>query len=820
MKTKRFAVLVVVFLGINLVLAGPVFGKDEWVNVRSKNFNLVGNASEKDVRKVATKLEQFREAFRLLFTQTNLSSPIPTNVVVFKSDSAYRPFKPKRGDGKPDDFIAGYFQSGEDVNYITLSTGGVDADTYGTIFHEYVHFIVNTNFGKSDVPSWFNEGLAEYYQTFEMEDDIKAKLGIFQRGHLDLLQQNKLIPLDTFFNISNSALHQNGNHSRSIFYAQAWAIIHYFLSNKKSVEMSKFLTLSMKNVPEEKAFQDAFQMTYAQMEKELRQYVKQATYQYTTVTFKNKLSFETEIRSVPLSESDANAYLGDLLYHTNRADDAEPYLRTALALDPDSSMANTTLGVVKVRQRKFDDAKIYLEKAISKDPKNHLAYFQYAYLLSRDGRDEFGYVSSFPPEKTAKMRELLKKAIEINPSFTESYEMLAFVSLVSNEGLDEGIAAMLKALKLRPGNQRYAMRIAELYLRQEKFDQATAIAEKIAKTADEPQIKNQADNLIEQLRMRKEIIARNEESRKKYEAAIAAGAKDVGSRQLLVRRRSDGKAPTPEEIAQAEQEYMIRAINRELRKTASEEVRLLGNLEKIDCKGGTVTYTVKADSQAFILTSKDFQGLALATFITDGGDAEVGCDAKVAATKAVLTYRPKTVGKSASRGELLSIEFVPAHFRFVDPNAESTAAIETTGSREQTQPATEPSQPAPDVGSKDDFEAERRNAMMAHIKDSIRKPGTGETQEMAFIERSECSNKGMFFYFKTATQILKLSNPASNKLAMRAFTPDVEHLQIGCGMKAVEIPVIITYTGVPDKKSKANGELIALEFVPKSFVLH
>ncbi|MEO7673998.1 MAG: tetratricopeptide repeat protein [Pyrinomonadaceae bacterium] len=818
MKNKRFFLLVAAMLGIS-VLAVSVSAKDEWLNVRSKNFNLIGNASDKDIRKVATKLEQFREAFRLLFTQTNLSSPIPTNVVVFKNDSAYRPFKPKRSDGKTDNFIAGYFQSGEDVNYITLTAVGTDADTYGTIFHEYVHFIINTNIGKSEVPSWFNEGLAEYYQTFEMEDDIKAKLGLPQSGHLELLRQNKLIPLDAFFNVGNSELLQKGSHSRSIFYAQAWAVIHYFVANKKDAEMSKFLTFSMKNVAEEKAFQDAFQMTYAQLEKEIRQYVAKASYQYTIVTFKNKLSLESDLQSSPLSEADANAYLGDLLYHTNRADDAEPYLRTALALDPDSSMANTTLGVVKVRQRKFDDAKIYLEKAISKDPKNHLAYYQFAYLLSREGRDEFGYVSAFAPEKTMRMRALLKKVIEINPSFTESYEMLAFLSLVSNEGLDEGIAAMQKALRLRPGNQRYAIRIAELYLRQEKFDQAIAIAEKVSKTADQSEIKNQAANLIEQIRTRKEMVARNEESRKKYEAAIAAGAKDGGSRQLLVRRRSDGKAPTPEEIAEAEKEYMIRAINRELRKTASEEVRLLGSIGRIECKGGTVTYTVKAGAEEFVLTSKDFQGLALATFVTDGGDAEVGCEAKVSVKKAVLTYKPKTAGKGISRGELLSIEFVPAHFRFVDPDAQQESPVEAQIAAEPTQLGEQPSENVWKGSSKDDFEAERRNSMMTHVKDSIRTPGPGERQEMGFIEKSECTNKAMFFYFKTATQTLKLSNPSASKLAMRAFTPDVEHLQMGCSMKQVEIPVVITYKESLDKKSKTNGELIALDFVPKSFVL-
>lgn len=814
MKTRRFPALIVVLLAAYVFLPGAVSAKDEWLQVRSKNFNLIGNASEKDIRKVATKLEQFREAFRLLFSQANLSSPIPTNVVVFKSDSSYKPFKPKRGDGKTDNFVAGYFQAGEDVNYITLTTGGEDAETYGTIFHEYVHFIVNTNFGKSEVPSWFNEGLAEYYQTFVMEEDIKAKLGLPQSNHLALLQQNKLIPLNDFFNVGNSALVQKGSHSRSIFYAQAWATIHYFMANKKTEGMGNFLTLSMKNVPEEKAFQDAFQMTYAQMEKELKKYVGQGSYQYSLVTFKNKLTLDTDMQATPLTESDTNAYLGDLLYHTNRADDAEAYLQTALTLKPDSSMANTTLGMVKVRQRKYDDAKIYLEKAIAQDPKNHIAFYQYAYLLSREGRDEFGYVEAFSKERSAKMRELLKKAITLNPSFTESYEMLAFVSLVSNEGHDEAIAAMRKALAYQPGNQRYALRIAELYMRQDKFDEAAAITGKIAKTTDDPEIKSKADSLNDQLRMRKEINARNEESRKKYETAIAAGARDGGSRQILISRGPGAKAPTPEEMAKAEQEFQIRAINRELRKAATEEKQVLGNLQKIECKGGTVIYTVKTGSETFTLSSKDFQSLTLMAYAVEAGSAGIGCNANVAALKAVLLYKPQTAAKNPSRGELLSIEFVPADFRFMDSaGVGAIAALQTNEAVEI--PAEQPAF----AEAKEDYVAQGRNAMMEHIKESVRKPLPGEKREMAFIEKSECSNKGIFFFFKTPTLLLKLSGSSERKFEIRAFVQDAENLRIGCGMKAVEIPVVITYTDIPDKKTKANGELIALEFVPKSFVL-
>src|SRR5438445_4389790 len=125
---KVSARIAIVLLAFSILFAAhsTIAAKDEWIEVRSKNFVLVGNASEKDIRKVGTRLEQFRETFRQLFGQINLTSPVLTNVVVFKSDSSYKNFKPKRADGKIDTFFAGYFQPGEDVNYITLSTGSED----------------------------------------------------------------------------------------------------------------------------------------------------------------------------------------------------------------------------------------------------------------------------------------------------------------------------------------------------------------------------------------------------------------------------------------------------------------------------------------------------------------------------------------------------------------------------------------------------------------------------------------------------------------------------------------------------------------------
>ena len=92
MKTQRTRALVAAL--VMLVAAQAAAAKDIWTSVRSQSFHLVGNAPEKEIRLVATRLEQFRDVFKRLFAQVNFSSPAPTTVVVFKSHGSFKPFKP------------------------------------------------------------------------------------------------------------------------------------------------------------------------------------------------------------------------------------------------------------------------------------------------------------------------------------------------------------------------------------------------------------------------------------------------------------------------------------------------------------------------------------------------------------------------------------------------------------------------------------------------------------------------------------------------------------------------------------------------------
>ena len=198
---RRFVLPIAICLCLFATVShhATVAAKDAWVSVRTKNFFLVGNASEKDVKQVGVKLEQFREVFTRFFPKTNFKTPVPTTVMVFKNANSYAPFRVREKS-------SGHFQSGPDVNYIAL-TADIKNEGFAVIFHEFTHLLVNNNF--KHAPVWFNEGLAEYYSMFHMSEDQKVVLGYPIVNHVMLLRRNKLLPLRALFEVDHKSADYN-----------------------------------------------------------------------------------------------------------------------------------------------------------------------------------------------------------------------------------------------------------------------------------------------------------------------------------------------------------------------------------------------------------------------------------------------------------------------------------------------------------------------------------------------------------------------------------------------------------------------------------
>ena len=73
------------------VLIQPSYAADKWLSVRFKDFLVIGNANEPDIRRVGRYLEEFRSAFAMMFPKVEQTSSVPTTIVVFKNDESFVP---------------------------------------------------------------------------------------------------------------------------------------------------------------------------------------------------------------------------------------------------------------------------------------------------------------------------------------------------------------------------------------------------------------------------------------------------------------------------------------------------------------------------------------------------------------------------------------------------------------------------------------------------------------------------------------------------------------------------------------------------------
>lgn len=616
--------------------ATPFSERGNWVSVRSKHLLVIGNGNERDIRQVAIRLEQFREIVSQVFSRVSADSPVPTTVIVFKDDASYGPFKTSENN-------AGYFQPGPDVNYITLSTESRgDQDPYNIIFHEYTHLLVNNSFGSS--PAWFNEGLAELFSTLSLDSDQRVILGRPIRRHINSLHQNPMLPLRTLFQVDVKSPYYNESRKQSIFYAESWALIHLLMLNKSSERANQLLTfldLLRSGTSQEAAFQTAFSTTFENMETELRTYVQQDRYRFTETSVVQRLTGNPQMISAPVSEGNVQAYLGDMLAHSHRQE-AESYLQRALQLNPNLTFAYESLGILKYQQGKSGEAINYLQHAVDADSRNALVQYFYAAALCRPEGNDGKLSLGIAPDVGTKARTALKKAIALRPDFTESYNLLAYVNLVSGTEIDETIQLLQTALRRTPQRLDLVYMLGQLYMHDDNYQIARPLLEKVVAGSVDDSVRSHSQLLLK-------AMTDIETERAQKEAA----------------RRARGLNPTPA-VQPAEGQFYDPSIDlREaLRIPAKGEVQVQGTLMGVDCDADGLVFLVKSNSRILRLRNDSFQQVRRTTYTADV-KGTITCGARKPENLVVVCYLPTTDKRSKADGVLSSVEFVPGDFKLL-----------------------------------------------------------------------------------------------------------------------------------------------------------
>jgi len=495
---KFFTALVLVVLFALPPCHGNAQTRETWRSVRTNNLFVIGNTDAEKLRQVSVWLEFFHGAFARLISRNVLDSSVPTTVVVFRDDASFEPFKPLY-QGKPAN-VAGYFQPGEDVNYIAITLDPSVKDPFSTAFHEYIHVHVNESIPAA--PLWLNEGLAEFYGSLQFTSG-EAVLGTPLTYYLRLLRQQEPLPLTTLFSIGTSSEHYNEADKTGIFYGESWALVHYLMLSDRGTQeqFKRFLQLVTRGESSAKAIESAYGVTLASLEPDFRAYIRRgelSTLRIASADNPDAYTAFTATQRTSLSESEANYYLGDLLLHIGRANDAESYFKQAIALDPGFAPANKALGLLYVQQRRYADAKKYLDKAVS-SPQDYLTHYLYAYVLSREGLTPTGGVKEYTPANAAAMREHLLRAIKLAPNYAAAYYLVAFVDLVQEERLDEAMEMAQRARQLEPAKAGAALLlIAQIHMVRGNNAAAREILEPLTHDSNQP-VKSEAQELLESL---------------------------------------------------------------------------------------------------------------------------------------------------------------------------------------------------------------------------------------------------------------------------------------------------------------------------------
>jgi tetratricopeptide (TPR) repeat protein len=616
-----------VFLGI-LACASPA--RADWRSLTSDHFLVIGDATDRDLRDVALRLEQFREVVGRLLPGAVLrdeNSP-PVVVLVFRSLASFEPFMP-RVNGRAQR-VAGFFQPGEGVNYIALTTENGEGGLQ-TILHEFAHLLLR---GLSkDAPLWFHEGLAEYYSTFEVvQGGHRANIGKPIAGHVGLLRERRL-PFAKFFAIDRgSPEYTTDTTDRAVLYAQAWAIVHHAFhgDSKRRNQLLTFVQRVADGSDTATAFRDSYGIEVQALEREVQLYVQRSVYSYGYEEFDERIVTRVNPQTARLSDAEADAWLGDLLVHMGRSEEALSRINKALAVDPNLAVAHASLGTLRMSENKTAEARTHLEKAIALGSANEFVHFAYAYAVLSGG-------AAGSDDVTSAVRAL-ERAIALRPGYSDAKLLLAYAYLTAKRAQDV-VTLLAPLLKAEPTNHPAALRLAEAHLQLEELDTARRLLGPVLARSTTPSERDRA----------RELLGVSAGLQRRRETLAAAGVGPTGANTAPASAGSPSPAEPPARLLP------------QFRKVAPEEQRTYGVLEGIECSPERIVLLVRTTDGLLRAAAPRFMDIEFIAY-RKLATMQVSCGKQDPLNEVYLTWRQPAGAGPGSDRTVVAVEILPEGF--------------------------------------------------------------------------------------------------------------------------------------------------------------
>ena len=509
-----------------LCLAGPAVAADQpsWLRISSDHFIVYTDAGEKRGHEVAARFEQMRAFYGALMGQRKLRMAEPMEIIAFKSDKDFVQAAPMKG-GQPITAPA-FWLTGDDRIFVVLNL--FMPDSWRAVEHQFAHYFLTYNYPPTQ--PWFDEGFAEYFSSVDFTasktevgadptlnpipqtdilDDQTQVSGL--KSHTDILNTPAWLTLPDLFGMKNRVVNgQEGTH-QTLFYAESWMLVHYLINQHKLEQTGMYFDLvENQKVPVEQAVQQAYGMSVAELDKAVKDYFHSlkplfdamwaaklgTAVQTANLVYQQPLPLEVDdvgSSNKDIAPAEAQALIAEmeLRIPERRAKAVQQLQQLTGDEKTDSAVAHRALAWAHVLKGETNEAFDELQTALDMSPNDAWVRF---------GLAEASYHSG---EKGAKVQGLantmqsLQKVIEEYPDFAEAYAVLGWARLTGG-GTNSAIDAMKTAIQLSPRDESYQLRLADAYVAMKKWDEATAILERL-KASQNLQVagaaKKELDNL-------------------------------------------------------------------------------------------------------------------------------------------------------------------------------------------------------------------------------------------------------------------------------------------------------------------------------------
>jgi Flp pilus assembly protein TadD len=432
---KIRVLLLLMVLPTSSLIAG-----EQWLHLKSPNFDVYTDAGASHGREVLSELEQLRNVFVTELPERNIS-PLPVRVFLFQSQASFRPFQINESS-------AGYYHSGPAGDYMALRASA------RTATHEYIHAVLHH--AAREVPAWFGEGMAEFYSTVRFRGG-QMSVGEPVRSHLQVLRNGKLLGLEILQGIGHDSPYYRNVNKAGMFYAESWALLHMLhLSGKYRAGIANFISMTLRGEPD--PLHSAFGRTDVDIERDLRAYIAQGLSPPVDVPISTAEKLGN-IPAEPISQLDAAVLLADLFTVSEKRSESGKLLEALVKAHPGSAEAEAALGYLSLQKSQDDIAATHFRRALELGLRNARLCFDLA-MLRRDQR-----------AADAEVLDLLRRSVAMDPDLYESRYFLGHLAMVNGHA-SEALENLKRAADLQPNRPQVWEELALAYEANKDTDRA------------------------------------------------------------------------------------------------------------------------------------------------------------------------------------------------------------------------------------------------------------------------------------------------------------------------------------------------------------